>query len=96
MEALQIEAEYGITLETYQEMLENDDEKTLVNILRLGKLGLYYVTLDESRCGFYNVADNHWQLLSDDYIVSIQTAVAIASKRRPAKFIDMPLGRMVK
>ncbi len=96
MEALQIEAEYGITLETYQEMLANDDEKTLVNILRLGKLGLYYVTLDESHCGFYNIADNQWQPLSDDYIFPIQTAVAIASKRRPAEFIDMPLGRMVK
>lgn len=96
MEALQIEAEYGVTLETYQEMLDQEEEKILVNILRLGKLGLYYVTLDESSCGFYNVAENKWQRLADNYIYSLQTAVAIASRRRPAEIIEMPLGRVVR
>lgn len=96
MEALQIEAEFGVTIETYQETLERDQQKILVNILRLGRLGLYYVTLDESGCAFFNVADRHWQPLPDQYIYPLQTAVAIASKRRPAEFIDMPLGRMVQ
>lgn len=96
MEALQIEAEFGITIETYQEKLAGDQQQKLVNILRLGRLGLYYVTLDASGCGFFNVAEDRWQLLPDRYIHPLQTAVAIASKRRPAEFVDMPLGRMVK
>lgn len=65
MEALFIEAEFGVTIETYQEMLDFDNQKTLVNVLRLGRLGLYYITLDESRCGYYNIAEKRWQPLAD-------------------------------
>lgn len=96
MEALLIEAEFGVTIETYQETLGIDNQQTLVNILRLGRLGLYYVTLDEGSCGYYNIAEQNWQTLSDSYIYPLQTAVAIAGKQRPAEFIDMPLGRIVR
>ena len=96
LETLQIEAEFGVTIETYQDMIKQNGQQLLVNILRLGRLGLYYVNLDESGCGFYNIADKGWQQLDKKYIHSLQTAVAIASKRQPAEFINIPLGRLVK
>lgn len=96
MEALLIETEFGITLETYQEKLTHDNESVLVNILRLGRLGLFYVSLDESSCGFYNIATKDWQILPDYYVHPLQTAIAIAAKQRPAEFIDMPLGKIVR
>lgn len=96
MEALQIEAEFGLTVETYQDMIKLNDQIVLVNILRLGRLGLYYVNLDESDCGFYNIADDDWQLLPKQYIHQLQTAVDIADKRRPAELLNMPLGQMVE
>jgi PHD/YefM family antitoxin component YafN of YafNO toxin-antitoxin module len=96
METLQIEAEFGVTIETYQEMINSDDQQILVNILRLGRLGLYYVKLDESGCGFYNIVTGGWQELNNQYIHPLQTAIAIASKRQPAEFINIPLGKLVQ
>lgn len=96
MEALQIEAEFGLTIETTQEMIELEGQEVLVNTFRLGRVGFYFVTLDELSCGFYNLAESKWQPLPERYIRSLQTAVAIADKRRPIEFIDMPLGSMVK
>lgn len=96
MEALQIEAEFGVTIETYQEVIVLDDQKKLVNILRLGRLGLYFITFDQKDCGFYNIAEQDWQLLPAQYTRSLQTAIEIVDKRRPVEFINMPLGRMVK
>lgn len=96
MEALQIEAEFGITIETYQAMVKHGNQTILANILRLGRLGLYYVTLDENGCGFFNIADNNWQQLPDSQIHSLQTGIDIAARRQPAEFLTIPLGRMVK
>jgi len=96
MEALQIEAEFGVTIETYQGMIKHGDQTILVNILRLGRLGLYYVTLDKSGCGFFNIAINDWQQLPGEQIHSLQTGIDIAARRQPAEFITMPLGRMVE
>lgn len=96
MEALQIEADFGITIETYQDTINGPHGELLVNIFRLGRLGLYYVYLDESGCGFYNIAEKTWQELPDSNIYGLLTAIAIADRLRPAELLTVPLGRLVK
>ena len=96
MEVLQIEAEFGLTIESTQETIKIEGQEILANVFRLGRVGLYYVTLDERQCGFFDPAKKGWRKLPDRYVHSLQTAVAIADKRRPVEFINMPLGRMVK
>ena len=96
MEVLQIEAEFGLTIESTQETIEIEGQEILVNVFRLGRVGLYYVTLDERQCGVFDPAQNTWRTLPDRYVEPLQTAVAIAEKRRPVEFINMPLGRLVK
>lgn len=96
MEALAVEAEYGLTIETYQQEIVVDGQEMLVNIFRLGRLALYYQTLDQSVCGFFNVATAQWQPLAEESNQAVQTAIAIAAKQRPAEIISMPLGRMVR
>ncbi len=95
MEALLVEAEYGLTIETYQQEIGVDGQAVLANIFRLGRLGLYYQTLDESGCGFFNVASRQWQPLTNGHNQAVRTAVAIAAKQRPAELITIPLGRVV-
>lgn len=95
MEALYIEAEFGLNVESTQEMIDIADQKILVNTFRLGRAGLYYVTLDERQCGFYNLAEKRWDALPDTFLKPLQTAVDIAGKRRPIEFINMPLGKMI-
>jgi len=94
MEALLVEAEYGFTTEVYQEHIALGSNSTLVDVFRLGRLNLFYLTLDQSRCGFYNEAAKTWEPLSDAHLRTIKSAVAIAAKRQPAELLSLPLGRM--
>mgnify|MGYP001552270350 CR=1 FL=1 len=95
MEALLIEAEYGQTIEVYQQTIPLDGENTLVNIFRLGRLRLFYQTLDRQACGFFNTAKKAWQPLPRVYLRTLQAAMAIGSKRKPVEILDLPIGRMV-
>ena len=59
-EALLVEAEYGNTIEVYQESITIDGQSVLANIFRLGRIGLYYQSLDQQACGFFNVSAAAW------------------------------------
>lgn len=94
-EALMVEAEYGRTIEVYQETIHADNRDILVNIFRLGRISLFYQTLDQEGCGFYNVAAGAWHPLPHSYNQTIQTAMDIGAKRRPVEMLSLPIGRMV-
>jgi hypothetical protein len=94
MEALMVEAEYGRTIEVYQETIEVENRPILVNIFRLGRIALFYQTLDQKRCGFYNVASGAWAPLSKSYNDVVQTAMDIGLKRRPVELLTLPIGKM--
>lgn len=94
MEALMVETEYGQTVEVYQQTVDLSGESTLVNIFRLGRLCLFYLTLDKQHCGFYNTAQKAWKPIDKTYLKTIQAAVDMGSKRKPAEILDLPLGRI--
>jgi DNA repair exonuclease SbcCD ATPase subunit len=95
MEALLVEAEYGFTIEAYQETIAIDGQSMLADIFRLGRINLFYQSLDRKRCGFYNAADDVWQSLNTVHNPAIRTAIDIAAKRRPIELLYLPVGRMV-
>ncbi|MGD9212387.1 MAG: DUF3450 domain-containing protein [Desulfobacteraceae bacterium] len=79
MEAYQIEMDYGNTIEAYEENLDNKR----VSFLKLGRIGLYYLSLDKKYCAAWNQEKRKWQLLDDmDYKLSIAKAIKIAKKQR--------------
>ncbi len=94
MEALLIEAEYGATIEVYQQSIRLDDRDVLVNIFRLGRIGLFYQSIDATACGYFNVATARWTKLPARYNTAIEAAMDIGAKRRPAELLTLPLGRM--
>lgn len=94
LEAMLVEAEYGNTIEAYQETIAIDGGDTLVDIFRLGRVGLFFQTLDRRSCGFYNVATTSWQPLSHEYNRAVAAALEIGAKRRPAELLTLPLGRI--
>ena len=95
MEALMVEAEYGNTIEVYQETAAIGGHDTLINVFRLGRMNLFYQSLDHNSCGVYNLADNCWETLPDTYNAAIETAIEIGAKRQPVELLRLPLGRMV-
>ncbi len=94
MEALFIEAEYGSTIEVYQDKVVLEDQEVLGNIFRLGRVSLFFLTLDQQQSAYYNVAQNKWLPLADDYLLAIRSAVGIGGKRKPAELLALPLGKI--
>lgn len=94
LEAMLVEAEYGNTIEAYQQTIAIDGGDMLVDIFRLGRVGLFFQSLDHKSCGFYNVATKSWQDLPGAYSRSVAAAMEIGAKRRPAELLTLPLGRI--
>lgn len=95
MEALFVEAEYGDTIEVYQQTITIDGRPVLTDIFRLGRLALFYQTLDRKQCGYYDVAAASWQPLPGKHNRAIQAAIEIGSRRKPVELLSIPVGRMV-
>ena len=95
MEAVFVEAEYGNTVEVYQQKITFEKEEILVHVLRLGRLSLFFETLDQKTCGFFDIASGEWRPLPPSANRNIHTAIEIASRRRPADIVSLPVGRIV-
>lgn len=95
MEALSIETEYGNTVEVYQQKILLESDEVLVNILRLGRISLFFESLDQENTGYYDPSERLWKKLPQSANRDVRMAVEIASKRRPADIVTLPLGRVV-
>jgi hypothetical protein len=95
MEALFVEAEYGNTVEIYEDTITIAAETVLVGVFRLGRISLFFQTLDQARCGYFNTSDQTWQWLPRRFNRSVRLAMDIGANRRPAELLSLPLGRLV-
>ncbi len=95
MEAFWVEAEYGRTIEVYQERIQVHGRSLRANIFRLGRLSLFYQTVDQQESGWFNVAADEWETLPARYNRALAKAIDIGSERRPVQLLTLPLGRMV-
>src|SRR5690606_19039820 len=60
LEAYQIESDYGRTLEAWRGSLEVDGTPRVVEFLRLGRLMLFYQTLDGHTQGYWDNSTRAW------------------------------------
>ncbi len=94
LEALQVEAGYGATVEVYQDQIELMGEDLFVDVLRLGRLSLFWRTSDGKRVGEYDRGSGCWVELPGKHNRSIMLAMEMASRMRPVELINLPLGRI--
>ena len=95
MEALQVETEYGRTVEVYQNTIELDGQSLLVDILRLGRLSLFCQTPDGNVVGYYDRAAGTWVTIAPGYRNDINKAVAMARRERSIDMVTLPIGRII-
>jgi small-conductance mechanosensitive channel len=95
MEALWVEAEYGFSVEATRETISLEDGQRFADVLRLGRLALFYLSLDGSHCGSFHVTTGGWKSLPPSACREIHPAIEIARKRRPAEILSLPVGRLV-
>ncbi len=91
LEAYLVETEYGRTIEAYSGTLKQGDKNVTVDFLRLGRLGLYYLSLDENEAGLWNKKENRWQVLDDSYRSAIRQGLRIAKKQAAPDLLQLPL-----
>ena len=94
MESLAIEAEYGHTIEVYQEKIFLNGTEMLVDVFRLGRLALFFQSLDQKTTGYFDPSGSVWKVLPRKYNRDLLAAVEIGAKRRSADLLNLPLGRI--
>ena len=88
LEAYQVETEYGRTIEAYRDEVTVDDMTRTVDFLRIGRVSLYYLTLDSMEAGIWNEG---WQVLSNEYRQPISQGLKIAKKQLPPDLLVLPV-----
>ncbi|HDZ16311.1 MAG TPA: DUF3450 domain-containing protein [Methylophaga aminisulfidivorans] len=91
MEAYQVETEYGRTIEAYQADLKQDSDSRSVEFLRIGRVSLYYLTLDGRDAGVWDNDAKQWVVLSDDYLQAISDGLKVARKQLPPDLLVLPV-----
>ena len=88
LEAYQVETEYGRTIEAYQGELTMDEKTRTVDFLRIGRVSLYYLTLDGLEAGIWH--NNQWQKLANEYRTAIEQGLKVAKKQLPPDLLVLP------
>lgn len=88
LEAYNIEAEYGRKIDTYESTLSDG---TVVNILVIGRIGMFYQTKDEQSSGRWNNETNQWDELPGSYRKPIRDGIRMAKKLAPTDMLMMPV-----
>ena len=91
LEAYNIEAEYGRKLDAYDETIILDGQEVVVNILRVGRLGMFFQTKDERQTGYYDHETRTWEKLSGGYRVQIRDGIRMAHKLAPMDIMMLPV-----
>ncbi|MEM6707583.1 MAG: DUF3450 domain-containing protein [Pseudomonadota bacterium] len=91
MEAYLIEVDYGRTIEAYRGELQTAGDVRTVDFLRVGRVGLYYQTLDGGESGRWNSGRGAWEVVSGDYRRQIEIGLRIARKQAPPELLTLPI-----
>jgi len=94
IEAYRVEAEYGHAIESYQGQVPSQQGSKTVEFLRLGRIGLYYLSLDGHQAAIWNQQQKQWDILAEKFRAPIKQAILVAKKQIPAELLTLPLQKM--
>ncbi len=96
LEALQVEASYGGSVETGDQRIEVAGETLTVDMLRVGRTCLFWRTPDGGRVGAWDPASRAWIELDDRHRRDISMAMDMAARLRPVEVLPLPVGRIAR
>lgn len=93
-EAYQIENEFGRTIEAYPGTLVIDGVTLEVDILRLGRIGLYYQSRDAAVTGRWDPSTREWAKTSGSEVRNqVRRGLKIARKQQAPDLLLLPVER---
>lgn len=94
LEALQIETAYGNAVDVAQERIAVGADSLFVDVLRIGRVSLFWRTTDGKRIGEYDRATERWIELPRRHSRDIGLAMDMALRTRPVEIVTLPIGRI--
>ena len=90
------ELAYGREMDTWRGRLQlADDQQLEVDFLRIGRVGLYYLTPDGRQGGVWNAQDLEWQPLSGEHVQEVRNGLRMADDQRAPDLLTLPLSMTV-
>lgn len=91
LDVFRSEVDYGYSLGAEEAQLTIDGQPTPVAIVRIGRLGLYYLSVDRQRAGYWNPDKQGWRSLGADAIPDVFHALQVARGERPPELLVLPV-----
>ena len=91
LEAYQVELDYGRTLEAYRDELEVDGDPRTVEFLRVGRVGLYYQTLDGHHAAYWDARAQSWIPVKATQRLAIRRALRVAGQQAAPELLQLPV-----
>jgi hypothetical protein len=91
LEAFQIEVDFGRTIETYKDTPTIDGTKLEVDMLRLGRVGLFYQTSDASRTGMWDQRNGSWVALEARFRNPVRQGIRMARRQLAPDLLVLPV-----
>ncbi len=93
-EALSVEAAYGIEIKNEFHNAKLGETETDLNIMRIGRMAMYALTLDNKKSGIWNQEKQIFMPTTEEehkYILALQTVI---SNKQFYQVIALPMGNM--
>ena len=91
LEAYQIENDYGRSVESFRDTLEVEGDSLSVEFLRIGRVALYYRTLDGVTSGYWNQDARDWEVLPAEFNRNIADAIRVAGNQVAPQLLRLPM-----
>ena len=92
LEAYQIENEYGRTIEGSRGVVNTPDGRQItVDFLRVGRVALYYKTLDDAQIARWSKAGGQWEQIDTSFVTPVKQALSIAREQAAPDLLLLPI-----
>lgn len=91
LEAYRIEGDYGRGFGAERLELDDGGRKKIVDVLRVGRVALYSLTLDGREAAYWEPASKQWKPLSGSYRSALREGLKIARETAAPIVVNLPV-----
>jgi len=91
LEAYSIESSYGQAIDVFVEELELANGPLTVNILQVGRVGLYYLTTDGEQAGYWDQDEKAWKELDSSHNAGIAHSIRMYEGKEDRNLMRLPI-----
>lgn len=91
LETHRTEVDYGYSLSAEETEIEHGGRRETVSLVRVGRVGLYFLSADQTRGGYWNSDKQGWRPLDDDVLPDLQRALKVARGELPPELLVLPV-----